>query len=366
MLLGRYWRVYDGTRGNSTKRGEPVHIEKRWIKQFGDGDETCPVIEDVEMWLRRALSADSLLSEVGTPWAFSRRDARIFEGRLNGRAVFNIQDGAGTAPSSSPRPYLHPIASLAGVEVTATRPSDHDWHLGAGFAIPDVDGITYWGGGTYVHGKGYVLLGNYGTQRIKSITSSTPQTIEQVLDWVDNVGRARIEEKRHLAWRVLDINDYGLQGWELSFKNFLTANNRQVSLGSPGTNGRVSAGYGGFNWRLPRCSDVRITSEDAQGEDAVHGTTASWIAWSARFGASPGVCGDATLVLIAGDDISAKDPWIVRHLAYPGLGAAIAWKDRVEIPAGDMLSRSYRIAIMDGRLDRERCAAVASAMRSGQ
>ena len=356
---GAYMEVLEEIR----LRGEPAHIERRWVKRYGEEDESYPVIQDVEDWISRAAASDSLLSEAGTPWAFTTRDTAIFEGQLNGQTVFQIQDGAGTAPSSSPRPFLHPITTLAGVDLTAVRPSDHDWHLGAGFAIPDVDGITYWGGGTYVHGKGYVLLDNFGTQRITSAKSPSPQALEQVLDWVDNVGKVRIEERRLVSWRLLESNDRAVRGWELSFSTSLNPINGKVSLGSPGTNGRVNAGYGGFNWRLPRCSDVKILSEEAEGEDTVHGSTSSWIAWSARFEAHPGACGDATVVLIAGDEASARDPWIVRHVAYPGLGAAIAWKDRVEIPAGDSLSRSYRIGIMDGRLDRATCSIVAGIMR---
>ncbi|ORX39555.1 oxidoreductase family, NAD-binding Rossmann fold domain protein [Kockovaella imperatae] len=351
---GAYMRVLDAIRLS----GEPHHIERRYVTVHGAADESYPVIERVEEWIRKAADADSLLSTVGTPWAFSHTDKPVFEASLGDRIIFQIQDGKGTPPSSSARPYLHPVTSIGGVEVTATRPSDHDWHLGVSFAVPDVDGVSFWGGGTYVHGKGYVMLNNHGRQELESSYREGSKLL-QTLAWRDPGDSLRLREHRRLEWEELR----GFHGWELLFETRLEAVSGDVSLGSPGTNGRVNAGYGGFNWRLPRCSNIRILSADGEGEETAHGSTSSWIAWSARFQGRPGACGDATLVLIAGDSTSSKDPWIVREQAYPGLGSAVAWKDRVEIPKGMTLTRSFRIAVIDGLLDRENCESVATLMR---
>ena len=352
VSTGAYMRVLEAIRLS----GEPTHVEKRWIHPVGEGEEWAPILQDVEGWIRKAADKDALLSTVGCPWAFSQRDAQILEAKLGPKTVFRIQDGAGTTPSSSPRPYLHPITTLSGIEVTATRPSDHDWHLGSSFAVPDVDGISYWGGGTYVHGKGYVLLDNWGRQVTKSLDASS-SSLDHILEWRDPKDVLRIQEHRHIEWASLE------SGWQMLFRSSLTAVDRAASLGSPGTNGRVNAGYGGFNWRLPRCSNVKILSPDAEGEDAVHGSHSAWIAWSARFQGKPGACGDATLVMIAEDATTAKDPWIVREKAYPGLGSGVAWDKRVEIPAGQTITRGFRIAIMDGLMGVEACAAAADAMR---
>jgi len=73
------------------------------------------------------------------------------------------------APSSSPRPYIHPVRTLKGVEVTATHPADHDWHLGLGFAVSDVDGTSFWGGGTFIRDRGYVLLDNHGIMKTERL-----------------------------------------------------------------------------------------------------------------------------------------------------------------------------------------------------
>ncbi len=96
------------------------------------------------------------------PWAHRERDRVLVRAEVAGVEVARYLDGRGTIPTSSPRPFLHPVRTLAGVALTARHPADHDWHLGVGVAIPDVNGTSFWGGGTYVHGEGYVLLDNHG------------------------------------------------------------------------------------------------------------------------------------------------------------------------------------------------------------
>ncbi len=46
--------------------------------------------------------------------------------------------------------------------VTDAHPADHDWHLGIGVAVQDVDGWNLWGGRTYVRDQGYQWLGDHG------------------------------------------------------------------------------------------------------------------------------------------------------------------------------------------------------------
>src|SRR5882724_1057356 len=66
-------------------------------------------------------------------------------------------------PTLSPRPYLHPVRTLAGTVVTDFLPADHLWHLGVSLGVPDVSGTNLWGGRSYVHGQGYVWLADHGS-----------------------------------------------------------------------------------------------------------------------------------------------------------------------------------------------------------
>ena len=364
---GSFMRVLDAIR-----QTDPVHIERKYIDVRDSGEESHPVIQDIEEWIRKAAASDSLFSEVGAPWASKRQDTTLAQIQLDGHILLDVLDGKGTAPTSTPRPYIHPIRTLSGVEVTATHPADHDWHCGVGFAVPDVDGTSFWGGGTYIYGQGYVLLDNHGTITSKkcNTVSTHPESDENtgfdhVTVWKDHQGREVIHELQTIRTCSLDT---GLPeqraSWRFYFRTDLRAVNGPVSLGSPGSNGRVGGGYGGFFWRLPRCTNVNIFSPDAEGENAIHGSYSPWVAWSARFEARPGVCGWATLVFVPADDRSRQDPWVVRCAGYPGVGSAVAWEDRVEIPDGKAISRSFMVAVVDGGLDREQCAKVASLLKA--
>ena len=62
----------------------------------------------------------------------------------------------GGAAFEGPKPYLHPVRTLADEVVTTFRPHDHRWHKGIQMTIAHLSGQNFWGGNTYVHGKGYL------------------------------------------------------------------------------------------------------------------------------------------------------------------------------------------------------------------
>ena len=69
------------------------------------------------------------------------------------------------AQLESPRPYFHPLRTLAGDEVTLYRPHDHVWHKGLSLSLPNVGPANFWGGPTYLREGGYQQLPNNGTMR---------------------------------------------------------------------------------------------------------------------------------------------------------------------------------------------------------
>ena len=252
---------------------------------------------------------------------------------------------------------LHPVRMLAGVVLTARHPADHDWHLGISVAIPDVNGTSFWGGGTYVHGQGYVLLDNHG-QIVGGGPVMRDDGFTQTLEWLGHDGSVVLREQRSVRWAPLDE-----RAWALTVDFTLTAD-ATATLNSPGSGGRVGGGYGGFAWRFPECHDVQVCTADARGEDEVHGRVAPWLAWSANFAAGPGRSGPATVVVACAQAAAAGEPWFVRVRDYPGIGSALAWDQPVVLQPGDALSRSFSIAIADGRLSETEAAALGEELRA--
>jgi predicted dehydrogenase len=322
---------------------EPIRIDPRAIDWQGEGKDRRAVVAEVDHWLQQAASTGQTFVELGVPWAHRERDNVLVRARLSDAEVAVYRDGRGTIPTSSPRPYLHPVRTLAGVVVSAHHPADHDWHNGVGMAIPDVNGTHFWGGGTYVHGQGYVLLDNHGV-----IVGEPPElegnAFTQELTWIAHDGSVALHEQRSIGWTALDQ-----QSWRLIFESRLRAD-RGAEFKSPGSKGRIGAGYGGFFWRFAACDNVEVFTAEARGEDAVHGSVTSWLAWSADFAAGPGISGPATIIITAPDAAVAGEPWFVRVRDYPGVGSALAWDRPAILAPGAVLGRRFDVAIADGRL----------------
>ncbi|MEU4835520.1 DUF6807 family protein [Streptosporangium sp. NPDC023615] len=75
--------------------------------------------------------------------------------------------------SASPRPYLHPVRTLAGVTVTDAAPDSHTHQFGISVAFPELDGCNFWGGRTFIAGHGPAWLDNHGIQRHRRWTRRT-------------------------------------------------------------------------------------------------------------------------------------------------------------------------------------------------
>lgn len=265
----------------------------------------------------------------------------------SGRPVGRYLFGPALGPGLSPRPYLHPVSTLAGVPVTEEMPDDHVHHLGVGIAVPDVAGANFWGGRTYVRDEGSVELDNHGAQVHQGWMLRDPDGFVEELSWRGGADAASelLREHRTVAATALDA-----AAWALDFTFSLTnTSGRDLSIGSPATNGRAGAGYGGFFWRAPKETTAPLAFTAAgQGEDAVHGRTADWL----------GLAGDGwTLVFAGATAETRRDPWFVRTAEYPGVGSALAWADRLPVPAGKTVVRRVITVVADGVLDRDTSAA---------
>jgi hypothetical protein len=261
--------------------------------------------------------------------------------RLGETTVAWYDDGDSLDPTMAPRPYLHPVRTLAGTTVTDACPPDHRWHLGVSVALQDVDKTNFWGGPTYVRGHGYRWLYDHGRVQRAEWLEQAPDRLAECLHWVDRNGLVILAEHRSLrayavgfpgSWR-LDV-EFGLEN----------VTSHRVALGSPATNGRARAGYGGFFWRLPpHDGSLRVFTADADGEDAVHGTVTGWVAVTAadRSGRAWSV------VIQHGDPPTRWDPWFVRVRAYPGVGSSLAWSAPVFLDHGQTTRRAFRAVIVD-------------------
>ncbi|MEH0543560.1 PmoA family protein [Streptomyces sp. B21-105] len=265
--------------------------------------------------------------------------------RVAGRPVGRYVTRPELPARLSPRPYLHPVSTLGGATVTELSPADHLHHLGVGVAVPDVEGHNFWGGRTYVRDQGPTELDDHGAQRHGSFQLRDPDGFVEELRWVAS-GTELLRERRTVAATELTSS-----AWALDFTFSLTnVFGAPLSIGSPATNGRPGAAYGGFFWRArkeDRAPDV--FTADTEGEAAVHGARADWLALAGA---------GWTLVFAGATDATRRDPWFVRTAEYPGVGSSLASAERLPIPPGETVVRRIVTVVADGRPDRDEAAAL--------
>ncbi|MEH0469415.1 PmoA family protein [Streptomyces sp. B21-097] len=279
--------------------------------------------------------------------------------RVAGRPVARYVTRPELPARLSPRPYLHPVTTLAGTAVTELSPADHIHHLGVGVAVPDVGGHNFWGGRTYVRDRGPTELDDHGAQRHGSFQLRDPDGFVEELRWVVP-GSELLRERRTVAATELTST-----AWALDFTFSLTnVTSGPLSIGSPATNGRPEAAYGGFFWRA-RKEDTppEVFTAVAEGEAAVHGVRADWLALTGQgspraAGAGSGGGGGWTLVFAGATDATRRDPWFVRAAEYPGVGSSLAVDERLAIPPGGTAVRRIVTVVADGRLNRDEAAAL--------
>ncbi len=330
-------------------RPAPRQIPAEHVDWQGEGDAAHPVVADIEHWLDRALEHGGGFAAAGAPWADASarhtwtHRTNLAELTIDGTVVAEYADGSDIMPLSSPRPYLHPIRTLAGVVVSETHPVDHDWHCGLSFTMQDVNGVNFWGGRTYVRDRGYTWLGDQGAITHVAWGDRDDQHLTQRLRWAGPIvepveGPIRpveLTEDRHLSWGRLAHD-----AWSLDVDITLTSpHGEAVTLGGPGTNGR-DVGYGGWQLRLRPSEGVDVFGPDIDSAGAVFGRAAPWVGWRSTFDGAP-----VTLVMAHHDASAAEsDRWFVRHGEFDGIGTALAWSDTVPVP----LRRRYRLVVADG------------------
>lgn len=265
--------------------------------------------------------------------------------RVAGRPVGRYVTRPELPDRLSPRPYLHPVITLAGTAVTELSPADHIHHLGVGVAVPDVEGHNFWGGRTYVRDQGPTELDNHGAQRHTSFQLRDPDGFVEELRWVAS-GAELLRERRTVA--ATELTD---TAWALDFTFSLTnVTSGLLSLGSPATNGRPGAAYGGFFWRARKERNAPdVFTADREGEPEVHGTRADWLALAGA---------GWTLVFAGATETTRRDPWFVRTTEYPGVGSSLAYEERLPIAPGDTVVRRVVTVVADGRLSRHEAAAL--------
>jgi hypothetical protein len=131
------------------------------------------------------------------------------------------------------------------------------------------------------------------------------------------------------------------------------ASGRALDLGSPTTEGRPMAGYGGLFWRGPRSflNGRILGGDDLEGPDAM-GRRAPWLAFT---GAHDGSDRSSTLVFVDHPE-NPRHPtkWFVRSDPYACVSCAFMFDEVYTLAPGEGLSLRYLLIVATGDWDRAR------------
>jgi hypothetical protein len=251
-------------------------------------------------------------------------------------------------PAESPKPYIHPLRTLAGDVVTCYRPHDHRWHKGLQLTASHVSGENFWGGGTYVHAeKAYLDLDNNGSMRHDTL-DVRDDGLSGLLTWRSSRGEPWVEERRELAVEAVDPAN---GSWELVWRTTLTGlRDEPLAFGSPTTHGRPLAGYSGLFWRGPRSfTGGDIVGPGGLGGEEMMGQQAPWLAFRGRHDE---VDRSSTLVFVT--EPGQVSHWFVRSGPFAAVNPSWAFHEEFELPRGATIGRGYRVVVATGAWDAAR------------
>ncbi|GII98323.1 methane monooxygenase PmoA-like [Sediminihabitans luteus] len=289
-------------------------------------------------------------------------DGRAIAVRHRGTTLVEYVYRPDDAQVESPRPYFHPLRTLDGDLVSLFRPHDHVWHKGIAWSLPNVGPYNFWGGPTYVRDEGYVWLDNDGSmehQVFRDVTADDAGvTFVEDLAWRTPPGDAGrevvVREERRVRVEVAD------DAWVLAFTSHLTnVSGRDLPVGSPTTNGRENAGYGGLFWRGPRSfTGGTLLAPGQAGGEELRGQRLPWMGFS---GVHDGTTTASTVVMVDVPGNPGGQPqWFARTENFACLCPAPAFSHEVPFAPGGELTFRYAVAVADGAGDPARAADLAA------
>ncbi|MGJ3190577.1 PmoA family protein [Paenarthrobacter sp. FR1] len=260
--------------------------------------------------------------------------------QLRGATVLQVNAGSDLVATLAPRPYLHPIRSLAGVPLTEAGPADHPHHLGLSLAFSDLNGTNFWGGSTFTE-SGPAVLPNHGRQVLSEWRDREGRG-EGTVTWLDRNGHQLASEQRSYTY----LSHPADHSWSLSFDSVLrpAGGVERLSVSSSAVKGRVGAGYGGIFWRFPSGdAPVSLLCSEGAGTDAAHGSRSPWLMVGTR------QKGKRVTVILAQDTIELR-PWFVRTEGYLGAGPSAAWDKPATADRNNPLKLSLHAVVHDGHI----------------
>ncbi len=237
------------------------------------------------------------------------------------------------------KPFIHPLTTPGGIELTCFEPWDHQWHRGLWFSWQYINDVNYWEERRGVpKGVGEGQTRFIGPEEV----SLTPEaaTVRSRYEYIDPNGVTVMEDARELHFATPREDRFHID-WTLTF----TAREDVVIRRTPEDWG----GYSGISLRTARTMGrfELLNSEGQVGEDTQH-QPARWVdivgaadgGWDRQGGAA---------FFEHPSNLRAPSSW--KTFGIDGFGyinPSPVMKDPISLRQGATLTLRYRVLVHDG------------------
>jgi hypothetical protein len=237
-----------------------------------------------------------------------------------------------------PKPFFHPLCTLAGHVLTNFEPHDHVWHRGLWFTIKFINGENFWEENE-----------PYGTQRTPippTITHGAGGQISvfSAVEWIRPEEKtAVIHEQRLFTYRPLDASSYTI--------DFTFILKPLVDLMLDRTVFTTWGGYGGLTFRGNRnWQETRLLFSDGTTSDRPTPKIAEWCDLSGKLDGGKKISGGIAM-FDHPENPRHPTPWY--GATGPGhyFNAAFLFNEPMNVSADDKLRFRYRVLVHDGMLE---------------
>lgn len=265
--------------------------------------------------------------------------ALLNHGKVVWQVVFDPQQ---------PKPFVHPLATLAGAELTVRSPADHIWHRGLWWSWKYINHTNYW-----EEDKKTGL--SAGRTEIIAAQATTGQDFSGRVE-LDLAYRLPGQPPVMTERRILKFSTPTADGtysldWSAVFKVL-----QDVELErTPPT--KTSGGYAGLSLRFPPAFSKTwkfLTSDGKRLAAEANGGRLTWVDFS-----GPAPDGTAAGIAIFDHPTNLRHPsnWYLNQ-THPFFSPALLYSAPLEMKTGDELRLRYRILVHPGTGDAAKLDAV--------
>lgn len=238
---------------------------------------------------------------------------------------------------AQPKPYIYPLATLEGIELTANAPADHLWHHSLWFCWKYINGVNYWEPNKktgWPDGRTRIR------ERSFKVNADRSAHVELALEYGPTSGEVLLTEKRRLSFSSPNEDGSYTIDWDAAFTVGAQA---LVFERTPPK--AASGGYAGLSLRFPKGTKgwSFLTSTGVKSAADGNGRSAQWVDFSGPAG------GTRAGIAVFDHPSNPRHPtaWYLNE-SHPYFSPALIYHSGLQMPAGAAFRLRYRILVHRG------------------